>query len=222
MNMDGEGGPAELFEARASLILNLRQLGITDADILRAFETVPHEAFVPEQYEQYAYREGSLPIGCGQSITSPTILAGLIAKLEPQGAAKVLEVGTGSGYSAALLSRMARRVFSLEKYRELASAALETWRGIGYTNIVGLHEDGFNGLAQQAPFDRILFTGSVGEAPEAVIEQLADGGIAIVPLGPPGEKQAILRIERADDDFIESEIGTVRLPPLTPGRARTP
>lgn len=219
--MDGNGTAAERFEARASLILHLRQLGITDADILRAFETVPHEAFVPEQFAQYAYREGSLPIACGQSITSPTILAGLIAGLSPQGVGKVLEVGTGSGYSAALLSRMARRVFTLEKYRALASAALHTWRAIDFTNIVGLHEDGLNGLAQQAPFDRILFTGSVNQVPEDVIEQLADGGIAIIPLGPASEKQAILRIERADDDFVETEIGTVRLPPLTPGRSRT-
>ncbi|WP_404403910.1 protein-L-isoaspartate(D-aspartate) O-methyltransferase [Pelagibacterium halotolerans] len=219
--MSDQDGPAELFEARASLILHLRQLGITDADILRAFETVPHEAFVPEQFEQYAYREGSLPIACGQSITSPTILGGLIAGLEPQGANKVLEVGTGSGYSAALLSRMARRVFSLEKYRVLAIDALERWRGIGYNNIVGLHEDGFNGLPQQAPFDRILFTGSVTDVPEEVVEQLADGGIAILALGPASEKQAILRIERAEDDFIETEIGSVRLPPLTPGRSRT-
>ncbi|MCD7061051.1 protein-L-isoaspartate(D-aspartate) O-methyltransferase [Pelagibacterium xiamenense] len=218
--MEDHDGPAELFEARASLILHLRQLGITDADILRAFEIVPHEVFVPEQFARYAYREGSLPIACGQSITSPTILAGLIAGLEPQGVNKVLEVGTGSGYSAALLSRMARRVFSLEKYRALATVALEHWRVIGYTNIVGLHEDGFNGLAQQAPFDRILLTGSVTDVPEDVIEQLADGGIAVLPLGPATEKQAILRIERADDDFVETEIGTVRLPPLTPGRSR--
>lgn len=219
--MQGGGGSTDLWEARASLILNLRQLGITDSEILRAFETVPHEAFVPADYAQYAYRESSLPIGCGQSITSPTILARLIAVLAPQGVGKVLEVGTGSGYSAALLSRMARRVFSIDKYRALAISAQLRWREIGYTNIVGLNDDGLLGLSQQAPFERIFLTGSVPEVPEALVEQLDDGGVAVIPVGAPSEKQVIVRIERADDSFIESEHGFVRLSPLTPGRVRS-
>ena len=211
----------DFWEARAGLILNLRQLGITDPEILRAFETVPHEAFVPESFAQYAYRESSLPIECGQSITAPTILAQMLVQLAPQGAAKVMEVGTGSGYSAALLSRMARRVFSIEKYRTLASLALARWQGAGYANIIGLHEDGLLGLDQQAPFDRILLTGSISEVPEDLLDQLADGGIAVMAVGAPAERQVILRIERADDAFVETEVGSVRLAPLSPGRSRT-
>jgi protein-L-isoaspartate(D-aspartate) O-methyltransferase len=217
----GEGGVSDLWEARAGLILHLRQLGITNADILRAFESVPHEVFVPEQYAEYAYKEASLPIDCGQSITSPTILASMVSVLEPQGAAKVLEVGTGSGYSAALLSRMARRVFTVEKYRSLATTAYAHWQQIGATNIVGLHQDGFYGLAQQAPFSRIFLTGSVTEPPQELIDQLEDGGIAVMAVGAPSEKQAILRIERADDAFIDSEHGFVRLAPLSHGKSRT-
>lgn len=218
---EGGASDADYFEARAALILHLRQLGITDPDILRAFEQVPHEKFVPDAYAEYAYRESSLPIECGQSITSPTILAQLLVHLDAQGANKVMEVGTGSGYSAALLSRMARRVFSIEKYRTLASLALARWQAEGFNNIVGLHEDGFFGLEQQAPFDRILLTGSIAEVPEDLLDQLGDGGIAVFALGAPAERQVILRVVREDDTLIETEVGSVRLAPLSPGRSRS-
>ena len=220
MNEEG-GSVTDYWEARAGLILNLRQHGVTDPEILRAFETVPHERYVPPDYAEYAYRESSLPIACGQSITAPGILAQLLVPLAPQGVNKVLEVGTGSGYSAALLARMARRVFSIEKYRTLASSAQARWQAEGITNVVGLHEDGLLGLEQQAPFERILLTGSVSEVPEDLVEQLADGGIAVMAVGAPADRQAILRIERADDSFVETEAGTVRLAPLSPGRSRT-
>jgi len=216
----GPGQTDEFVEARAGLILALRQLGITDPELLRAFEQVPHERFVPADYLEYAYREVSLPIGSGQSITSPTHIAAMLNLLEPQGTGKILEVGTGSGYSAALLSRMARRVFSLERFRELATRAHAVWSALGFNNIIGLHEDGLGGLLQQSPFDRILLTGSVSEPPEALLEQLTDGGIAVVPLGPPSEKQVLVRYERADDVLLETEHGSIRLAPLTPGRAR--
>lgn len=220
MSEDGSGATG-YWEARAGLILHLRQAGVTDPDILRAFEQVPHELFVPQAYAEYAYRESSLPIECGQSITSPTILAQLLVQLEPQGANKVMEVGTGSGYSAALLSRMARRVFSIEKFRTLASLALSRWQAAGFINIVGLHEDGLHGLEQQAPFDRILLTGSVPEPPSELYEQLTDGGIAVLAVGAPSERQVVLRVAREDDTFIETEVGAIRLAPLSPGRSRS-
>lgn len=212
--------PDDFFEVRAGLILSLRRKGITDPRILRAFEQVPHERFVPEDYLEHAYREVSLPIACGQSITSPTLTAAMVRLLQPQEGDKVLEIGTGSGYCAAILSRMSRRVFSLERYRSLAAAAQAVWNSLGYTNIIGLHEDGLTGLGQQAPFDRILLTGSVETPPEAVLDQLADGGIAVMPLGAPGDRQVLVRYERADDDLVESEHGFIRLAPLMSGRAR--
>ena len=218
-----EPGPEQtdmFVEARAGLILALRQLGITDPALLRAFEQVPHEHFVPDDYSEYAYREVSLPIACGQSITNPAHIAAMLSLLEPQGTGKILEVGTGSGYSAAILSRMARRVFSLERYRTLATQAHAVWSALGFNNIVGLHEDGLNGLVQQSPFDRILLTGSVAEPPESLLDQLVDGGIAVVPIGPPSEKQVLVRYERADDVLLETEHGSIRLAPLVPGRSR--
>src|SRR5690606_19492162 len=108
--------------------------------------------------------------------------------------------------------------FTIEKYRTLASRAQARWQAEAMTNIVGLHEDGLLGLEQQAPFERILLTGSVSAVPEDLVEQLGDGGIAVMAIGAPAERQAILRIERADDSFIETEAGSVRLPPLSPGR----
>ena len=203
------------FVARAGLILALRGLGITDRTLLAAFETVPHEAFVPAEYADYAYKDASLPIGHGQSITSPMILARLIAELDAEGAGKILEIGTGSGYSAMLLSRLGRRVFSVERERALHAAAAMRWRDLRADNIVGFLGDGLAGLPQMAPFDRIVLAGSVPELPEALAEQLVDEGILVAAVGPANERQTIVSMQREGSDFVISERGTLRLPPLS-------
>ncbi len=214
--MSGDaGGDDGVFIARASLILSLRGLGITDKRVLAAFESTPHESFVPADYAAYAYKDASLPIGHGQSITSPLILAQLIAALDAADAAKLLEIGTGSGYSTMLLSRLGRRVFTLERERELMNAATARWRQLGADRIVGFVADGLAGLPQMAPFDRILLTGSVPEVPEVLTGQLADEGILVAAVGEPAERQTILTIEREGDSFLIAEHGTVRLPPLS-------
>lgn len=214
-------GPVEFTDiqmARASLILSLRQHGVVQPDILRAFEGVPHEKFIPEEYLQYAYREGSLPIAGGQSITSPTIIATMLVALEPQNTSKILEVGSGSGYSAALLARMAKRVFTLERIKELAVQAQANWAEASIGNIVGFNLDGFPGLGGHQPFDRILLNGAVREVPEILLDQLADNGILVAPVGAADARQTITRVERADDDFITTEHGLIRLSPLIPGK----
>ncbi len=218
-----DDGPIEFTDvqmARASLILSLRQHCITQPDILRAFESVPHEAFIPRDYAEYAYREGSLPIACGQSITSPSILAAMLVALEPANSGKLLEIGTGTGYSAALLARLAKRVFTLERHQELAHIAQTNWAQLSISNIVGFHLDGLLGLAGHQPFDRILLNGAVAEVPEILLEQLADGGVLVAPIGAAGERQTVTRIERADDDFVTTEHGSVRLAALVPGKSR--
>ena len=218
-----DDGPIEFTDvqmARASLILSLRQHCITQPDILRAFESVPHEAFIPKDYAEYAYREGSLPIACGQSITSPSILAAMLVALEPAHAGKLLEIGTGTGYSAALLARLVKRVFTVDRHQELAHLAQASWGQLSISNIVGFHLDGLLGLAGHQPFDRILLNGAVTEIPEILLEQLADGGVLVAPVGAGGDRQIITRIERADDDFVTTEHGFVRLAALVPGKSR--
>lgn len=210
-------GPDEITGislARASLILKLRQLGIVDTPILRAFETVPHEIFVPEDFAEFAYREGSLPIECGQSITSPTILAAMLSVLEPSGCAKALEVGTGTGYSAALLSRMVKRVFSIEHHKLLAKQAAVRWMTAGTGNIVGFTQNGLEGLPAHQPYDRILLNGSVEDIPQRLLQQLADGGVLVAAVGLADGRQTIIRAERADDDYLITEHGSLRLAPL--------
>ena len=212
------GGPGEdgtSFVARAGLILALRGLGITEHSLLEAFETVPHERFVPEDYAEYAYKDASLPIGGGQSITSPLILARLLVALDASGTAKLLEVGTGSGYSAALLSRLSRRVFTVERDRALLAAAEARWRDLRADNIVGIVGDGFGGLPNMAPFDRIVLTGSVSEVPEALAPQLVDEGILVAAVGPPTERQTIVTVQREGAQLVIAEHGTIRLPPLS-------
>jgi protein-L-isoaspartate(D-aspartate) O-methyltransferase len=211
----GASGDDSIFVARAGLILALRGLGITDRKLLDAFEAVPHEKFVPQDYGDYAYKDASLPIGGGQSITSPLILARLIAVLDMEDTGKVLEVGTGSGYSAMLLSRFARRVFSLERERSLLAAAVGRWRDLDADNIVGFVADGLAGLPHMAPFDRILLTGSVPEVPEMLAGQLADEGILVAAVGLAGERQLITTVQREGTSFLIVEHGTVRLPPLS-------
>lgn len=220
--MSGGGAKDDdLFTGRAGLILGLRSQGITGRDLLNAFESVPHEAFIPEDYSAYAYKDSSLPIACGQSITSPFILAWLLNVLDPAGTSKVLEIGTGSGYSAMLLARLARRVFTLERFHQLAVTAARRWRDLGVTNIVGLHADGLAGLQPQAPFDRIFLSGSVEDIPTNLEGQLTEDGVLVAPVGPANERQTILRLQRGAGGSAISEHGTVRLAPLILGRSHT-
>lgn len=206
--------------AQAGLVLLLRSNGITDNRLLKQFESVPHQVFVPEEFAEYAYRDASLPIECGQSISSPLVLARMLCLLEPFEINKALEIGTGSGYSAALLSRFARRTFTIERYQTLIRAAEARWAQLKLSGIVGFHDDGLEGLAQQAPFDRILLTGSVTEVPETLTEQLADGGILVAAVGAADARQQLIRIVREDDELVTTEHAFVRLPQLTPGKAR--
>ena len=209
---DGQDG---LFVARAGLILALRGIGITDRALLEAFEAVPHEVFVPDDYADYAYKDASLPIGAGQSITSPLILARLLAPLDALDAPKILEIGTGSGYSAMLLAKLGRRIFSVEKDKSLLAAAVARWRNCNADRIVGFAADGLHGLPQMAPFDRIVLTGSVSDVPEYLANQLADEGILVAAVGPAAERQTVVSMQREGENLIIAEHGTVRLPPLS-------
>lgn len=195
----------------------IRARGIEDRRILDAFRSVPREVFVPEDYRSYAYEDRPLPIGKGQTISQPYIVAAMIdaARLGPHD--RVLEVGAGSGYAAAVISRLAKEVFAIERHESLAREASERIAALGYENCTIIAGDGMEGLPERAPFEAILVPASSGRVPETLKRQLAIGGRLVIPLGGE-EVQELTRLTRRGEDDWESEsITPVRFVPLLPG-----
>mgnify|MGYP000442153476 CR=1 FL=1 len=198
----------------------IRRRGITDPAILAAFAEVPRHAFVPEDMAERAYDDGPLPIGSGQTVSQPYIVACMIAAAGVRPGHRVLEVGAGSGYAAAVLSRIAESVFAIERYESLACAARERIAALGYHNCAIVTGDGLAGLADEAPFDAILVAARSEEVPEALKHQLKPGGRLVIPVG--GEDVQQLRcIERhGEDDWSARDIAAVRFVPLLPNVVR--
>ncbi len=169
---------------RMEFQLALRRRGISDQAVLRAMDEVPREYFVAAEFTDSAYADHALPIACGQTISQPYVVGYMTEQLEVAPAHRVLEIGTGSGYQAAVLSRLAKEVVSIERYRTLADQARERIKTLGYDNVTVLFGDGFSGAPDRAPFDRIIVTAAAEQIPEKLVEQLADGGKLILPLGP--------------------------------------
>jgi len=202
----------DFAEARAHLIAGLRQ-EIRDERVLDAMASVPRELFVPADAQAYAYDDRPLPIGLGQTISQPFIIAVMTAALELKGEEKVLEIGTGSGYQAAILSRLCRRLITLERLKPLADTARETLAGLGYTNVeVRLAGDAV-GLPEEAPFDAILVTAGAPSVPRALIDQLSIGGRLVIPVGSRYE-QDLLKITRTETKEIVQSMGGCRFVPL--------
>jgi len=214
-------GPRDEIEARqrAEFQLFLRQRGIRDNNVLRALETVPRTMFVQEGLEEHAYADRALPIACGQTISQPFLVAYMTQMLELTDAHKVLEVGMGSGYQTAVLARLARRVFTVDRFRTLVAEAEKRLATLRITNVVSMTADGSLGWPQQAPFDRIIVTAAAEEVPKALVSQLAEGGIMLIPVGPHGGDQKLVRIEKGADGVAEKELMGVRFVPLVAGRA---
>ncbi|MCT8265774.1 MULTISPECIES: protein-L-isoaspartate(D-aspartate) O-methyltransferase [Afifella] len=204
----------------ASLILRLRELGISDRKVLGAIETVPREAFVPDLYRDDAYLDRALPIECGQTISAPSVVAMMTAALELEPRHHVLEIGTGSGYQAAILARLSRRVTTLERYRTLLELAQTRWDLLGITNIAGIVADGSKGWPTQAPFDRILVTAAAAVAPAKLVAQLVDGGILVAPVGPVDAVQRLTLFRKEGTRVDTRDLGAVRFVPLIEGIAR--
>ena len=205
---------------RMEFMLTLRRRGITDAAVLRAMDEVPREMFVGEDTKAQAYQDHALPIDCGQTISQPYVVAYMTELLELQSRHRVLEIGTGSGYQAAVLSRIAAHVVSVERYRTLAEKARKTFDRIGYTNIDVILGDGFDGAPQLAPFDRIIVTAAAETVPETLVGQLADDGIMVLPLGPRDAPQHIVRLRKTPDGLEREDLIAVRFVPLLPGQAK--
>jgi protein-L-isoaspartate(D-aspartate) O-methyltransferase len=200
-------------------LLAMRRRGIGDAAVLRALDEVPREHFVGE-YGDAAYADRALPIPCGQTISQPYVVAYMTEQLRVEPAHRVLEVGTGSGYQAAILSRLAHEVVSIERYRTLADAARKRLETLGYQNVEVRLGDGLAGAPDRAPFDRIIVTAAAETVPDALVEQLAEGGVMILPLGPHAGVQNLVRISKQDGELKQETLIGVRFVPLLPGQAR--
>jgi protein-L-isoaspartate(D-aspartate) O-methyltransferase len=201
---------------RERLVENeLRILGISDEAVLRAMRMVPREAFVPEDMREFAYRNAPLPIGSGQTISQPLIVAHMAEALELTPRDRVLEIGAGSGYAAAVLSRIAQDVFTMERHRELAETASERLKRLGYDNVHVRFGDGTRGWPEEAPFDAIVVAAAGPRIPRALLDQLRIGGRLVMPVGEEQDAQQLVRaIRRGDDDFEYEDLGAVRFVPL--------
>ena len=205
---------------RMEFQLTLRRRGISDQAVLRAMDEVPREHFVTPEFSDSAYADQALPIACGQTISQPYVVAYMTEQLEVQPQHRVLEIGTGSGYQAAVLSRLAQEVVSIERYRTLADAARERLKTLGYDNVTVIAGDGFGGAPDRAPFDRIIITAAAEKIPDKLVEQLAEGGKMVLPLGPRDGTQHIVKLTRAAGGLTRQNLIAVKFVPLLPGQAR--
>jgi protein-L-isoaspartate(D-aspartate) O-methyltransferase len=201
-------------------VLDLRRRGIMDAAVLRAMEEVPREKFVMPAHVHLAYLDRALPIACGQVISQPFLVAYMTEQLEVQPQHRVLEVGTGSGYQAAILSRLAAKVTSVERYRTLADAARIRLKALRYDNVDIIAGDGMEGARDRAPFDRIIVTAAAEQVPQALVDQLTVSGIMVLPLGPHHEHQTLAKIVRTEHGFERTDLIDVRFVPLLRGQAQ--
>jgi protein-L-isoaspartate(D-aspartate) O-methyltransferase len=201
-------------------LLTLRRRGIADAAVLRAMDEVPRERFVAREMAGNAYADHALPIDCGQTISQPYVVAYMTEQLGVLPHHRVLEVGTGSGYQAAVLSRLAREVVSIERYRTLAEQARGRLHDLGYDNAEVIVGDGLAGVPDRAPFDRILVTAAAADVPQALVEQLGEGGVMVLPLGPHEGPQYIVKFTWTPSELKRENLIGVRFVPLLPGQAR--
>jgi protein-L-isoaspartate(D-aspartate) O-methyltransferase len=205
---------------KVRLIMELRLAGISDLRVLGAIERVPREAFVPESFQDRAYENVALPIGQGQTISQPLVVAMMTEALTLGERQKVLEIGTGSGYQAAILARLCRRVFTVERYRPLLREAEHRFRELRIHNITARHGDGTKGWPEQGPFDRIIVTAAARELPPGLADSLVEGGILVAPIGEERQDQQLIRIRREPGGFVTETLAPVRFVPLVEGLPR--
>ena len=200
-------------------LLTLRRRGISDQAVLRAMDEVPRERFVETTFTDRAYADQALPIACGQTISQPYVVAYMTEQLGVRSHHRVLEVGTGSGYQAAVLSRLARDVVSIERYRTLADQARERLKSLGYDNVEVVVGDGFAGVPRRAPYDRIIVTAAAETLPQTLLDQLAPGGVMILPLGSHEGAQHIIKLTKSETGTQRENLIPVRFVPMLPGQA---
>ena len=209
-----------MFDVQKSgLLATLRQRGIRDEAVLASLSAVPREQFVPPLFQGRAYDDTALPIEQGQTLSQPFVVALMTQALDLHRRARVLEVGTGSGYQAAVLSRLCRRVYTVERSRDLLRAAEKRFAALGCHNVTTRYGDGYKGWQEQAPFDRIIVTAAPPEPPQDLLDQLAVGGVMVLPVGPQNFPQKLYQIKRTQRRFEEHVLGEVRFVPMLEGQA---
>lgn len=211
--------PEDAATRRMRFLFSLRSQGVTQPRVLEAMERIDRAAFVRGIFAERAHDDVPLPIACGQTISQPSVVGLMTQALDPQPRDKVLEVGTGSGYQAAILSLLCRRVYTIDRHRTLAREAEATFRDLGLVNITTLAGDGSFGLPEQAPFDRILVTAAAEDPPGPLLAQLKTGGIMVLPVGQSDTVQSLIKVTRLQGGYDYEELRPVRFVPLVEGMA---
>jgi protein-L-isoaspartate(D-aspartate) O-methyltransferase len=204
-------------EARMQFVFTLRSNGVTNADVLKAMESLNRKDFLEGIFQDRAMEDTPFPISCGQTISQPSVVGLMTQALDVNRRCKVLEIGTGSGYQAAVLSRLARRVYTIERHRRLARRSRDLLLSLGLHNITVVHGDGSQGLPEQVPFDRILITAAAEDPPQTLLDQLRVGGVMVLPVGQSQSVQMLLKVTRSEHGLDYSELGPVRFVPLVEG-----
>jgi len=202
---------------KMQFLFSLRKAGIVDKQVLDAMERVDRKNFVNGIFSEKAYDDTPLPIACGQTISQPTVVGLMTQALQVTSRDKVLEVGTGSGYQAAILSLLARRVYTIERHSLLVNNATKVFQKLNISNITTILSDGGHGLEQQAPFDRIIVTAASDDPPASLLSQLKIGGIMIIPVGQSDNMQKLIKIARTDGGYEYQDLQSVRFVPLVAG-----
>ncbi|MGR3434076.1 MAG: protein-L-isoaspartate(D-aspartate) O-methyltransferase [Shimia sp.] len=207
-------------ERKMQFLFQLRSRGVTDKRVLRAMEAIDRGVFVTGYFADRAYEDMPLPIACGQTISQPSVVGIMTQALDVQPRHKVLEVGTGSGYQAAILSQLARRVYTVDRHKRLVAGARAAFDALGLHTITAITADGSHGLPDQAPFDRIILTAAAEDPPGPLLAQLREGGMMVLPVGQSDAVQSLIRVRRTPEGLDYDELRPVRFVPLVEGLGR--
>ncbi|AZV21701.1 protein-L-isoaspartate(D-aspartate) O-methyltransferase [Mesorhizobium sp. M7A.T.Ca.TU.009.01.3.2] len=214
-----QGLPIDDREGFAAFLLRLRGRGTVPKALIAAFEATPRRGFLAAQFHQIAWSDRMLPIECGEAIEGADMQAAVIAALAIEQGNRVLEIGTGSGYTSAVMSRLAARVITTDRYKTLAEQARQRFEALGIGNVIVRHADGSGGLPNEGPFDRIVAWASFDSLPRFLLDQLSSGGIVIAPIGPEEGEQVLAKLTKVGSRFEREDIGLVRLQPILRGVA---